>query len=50
MADFASQYGIRLAVTDVTWREFCVLLTGLLSADTRLARHFAAQDRTEEEG
>lgn len=38
-ADFASEYGIRLAVHDVTWREFVTLLTGLLSnSDTRLYR------------
>jgi hypothetical protein len=39
VADFASEYSIRLAVTDMTWREFVTLLTGLLSnSDTRLYR------------
>jgi hypothetical protein len=43
VADFASEYGIRLAtVTDLSWREFCALLLGLLSANTRLARYVAS--------
>jgi hypothetical protein len=47
VADFASEYGIRLGVTDLSWREFLSLLTGLLVADTRLYRHFAA-DKSDE--
>lgn len=43
VADFASEYRIRLAtVTDLSWREFCALLLGLLSANTRLARYVAS--------
>ena len=42
MADFASEYGIRLAASEfVGWREFEALLTGLLASDTRLYRYFA---------
>lgn len=48
MADFASEYGIRLAVDAVTWREFVVLLTGLMSnTETRLYR--LVQRKHEEE-
>lgn len=43
LADFASEYGIRLYTTDIPWREFRVLLTGLLAADTRLYRRFAPE-------
>ena len=44
VADFQSEYGIRLAVTDLGWREFYALLTGLLiKADTRLWRHFTTE-------
>ena len=43
VADFASEYGIRLATGEfVAWREFEALLTGLLAADTRLYRHFTS--------
>ena len=42
--DFATEYGIRLGVWGDTWREFLTYLTGLLTADTRLARHFATDD------
>jgi hypothetical protein len=42
VADFASEYGIRLAATDLSWREFLSYLTGLLTKpDTRLWRHFS---------
>lgn len=44
MSDFASEYGIRLAHEDLGWGEFCALLTGLLSADTRVWRHFQNDD------
>ena len=39
-ADFASEYGIRLALVrdSMSFREFATLLGGLLSADTRLWR------------
>jgi hypothetical protein len=43
VADFASEYGIRLALlndADMTWREFWTLTCGLLTADTRLYRKF----------
>lgn len=39
-ADFASEYGIRLATVDMSWHEFRGLLCGLLQADSRLWRHF----------
>lgn len=40
VADFASEYGIRLALAaDMTWREFVTLLSGLLSTpESRLYR------------
>ena len=44
MSDFASEYGIRLAREDPGWGEFCSLLTGLLSADTRVWRYFQSDD------
>jgi hypothetical protein len=48
VADFASEYGIRLAVTDVTWREFVHLLHGLLTVpETRLYR--VAERKREED-
>lgn len=50
MADFASEYGIRLATADVMWLEFVALLRGLLAADTRLRRHFADDDEPTEGG
>ena len=44
VADFASEYGIRLHSPDfLAWREFHALLIGLLSSDTRLYRRFAPQ-------
>lgn len=42
VADFASEYRIRLADADLGWREFVRLLTGLLAADTRLYRMVTA--------
>lgn len=50
VADFASEYGIRLAVADLKWLEFLALMRGLLAADTRLRRHFAADDEPTEGG
>ena len=50
MADFASEYGIRLhAETDLslTWLAFFTYLTGLMVADTRLSRHFAKEPEPE---
>jgi hypothetical protein len=44
VADFASEYGIRLAATDLSWREFVHYLTGLLACDSRLYRHFSTDD------
>lgn len=41
VADFASEYGIRLIIEPVTWVEYVPLLHGLLRADTRLYRRFA---------
>ena len=41
--DFATEYGIRLAVADMSWVEFWSLLTGLLSTDSRLQRRFASK-------
>ena len=40
VADFASEYRIRLAREPVSWPEFRTLLTGLLATDSRLWRHF----------
>lgn len=48
VADFASEYGIRLAVTDMTWREFVSLLHGLLS--TSESRLYRETKRKQEEG
>jgi hypothetical protein len=45
LADFASEYGIRLeATTRMSWLEFWALLTGLLSTDSRLQRRFAPDE------
>lgn len=41
-ADFASEYGIRLALPGLSWHEFSNLLTGLLTAETRTFRRFTA--------
>ncbi len=46
-ADFASEYAIRLVGSDIRWPEFRLLLTGLLSADTRIARYFAPARKDE---
>lgn len=45
-ADFLSEYGIRLSRVGnrLSWREFTLMVEGLLAADTRLSRHFRAQD------
>lgn len=41
VSDFASEYGIRLWLRPVLgYREFRSLLTGLLSADSRVFRFF----------
>jgi len=52
IADFQSEYGIELepAMRIRPWRWFEQRVHGLLAADTRLARHFAAPDREEEPG
>ena len=50
VADFASEYGIRLHVeTDqsLTWLVFFTYLTGLMCSDTRLSRHFAEDPEPE---
>ncbi len=47
MADFASEYGIRLHGASLTWAEFRDLLTGLLMTDSRLWRHFSRDDADE---
>lgn len=49
VADFASEYGIRLATADLTWREFLAYLAGLLSVDSRLRRRFAPEDEKRQE-
>ena len=48
-ADWLSEYGERLTVAwpRLTWREFRVLVAGLLAADTRLGRHFANTTQTD---
>lgn len=49
VADFASEYGIRLGTGEfVAWREFEVLLGGLLAADTRLFRHFTSTQEVDD--
>lgn len=40
VADFASEYGIRLPAASMLWPEFDWLVSGLFAADTRLYRHF----------
>lgn len=42
-ADFLSEYGIRLSQVgnDLAWRDFALMVEGLLAADTRLARRLA---------
>ena len=47
-ADFASEYGITLARDCMSWREFVWRISGLLSADTRLARYLHALTNDEE--
>jgi hypothetical protein len=37
---------VRLRGWDGTWREFLTYLSGLFTADTRIARHFAPDDTT----
>ena len=44
VADFASEYGIRVRTADLSWREFTAYLTGLMSCDSRLARRFTPTD------
>lgn len=39
VADFSSEYTIRLAETRMPWPEFWWHLTGLLATDTRINRH-----------
>ena len=39
--DFSTVWGIRLATDPITWREFKLRLAGLLSGESRLARHLA---------
>jgi hypothetical protein len=48
-ADFAAEYQIRLAQVGnrLSWREFAVLVEGLLSSDSRLARHFTRAHDTD---
>ena len=50
VADFASEYGIRVATAGLSWREFRSYLTGLLACDSRLRRHFAPEDYEPEKG
>lgn len=40
VADFASEYSIRLPGVSMRWPEFDWLVSGLFAADTRLYRHF----------
>lgn len=48
LADFASEYQIRLAVfgdADMSWREFHALLSGLMwQPDSRIYRRFTQQE------
>jgi hypothetical protein len=48
LADFASEYGIRLMTTRMSWPEFAALVAGLFGADTRLRRYFAPADQAED--
>lgn len=50
VADFATEYQVRLAVvTDMTWREFVTLLTGLLSTpESRLYRAYAQRHQEDD--
>lgn len=50
VADFATEYQVRLAVvTDMTWREFVTLLTGLLSTpESRLYRAYAQKQQEDQ--
>lgn len=45
VADFSTEYGIRLTVEypSMLWHEFVMLVTGLMSSDSRIARHFAPE-------
>jgi len=50
-ADFASEYGIHLHALPsaaLSWWDFLDYLQGLMFANTRLARHFAPSNETEE--
>jgi hypothetical protein len=52
VADFHSEYGTELepAMRVKPWRWFMYRVHGLLAADTRLARHFAAPETPDDEG
>ena len=52
IADFQSEYGIELepAMRIRPWRWFEQRVHGLLAADTRLARHFAAAETPDDDG
>lgn len=49
VADFSSEYGIRLLGSGMRWPEFDWHVRGLLSARTRLLRHFAPPDDESDE-
>lgn len=44
VADFASEYGVRLPGSSMRWPEFQWLLHGLFAADTRISRFFRPPD------
>lgn len=49
--DFSTVWGIRLATTPMTWREFKIRLGGLLSCeDSRLSRHFSPSPNDPSQG
>lgn len=51
VSDFAQLYSIRLATVDMTWREFVVLLTGLLAVnDSRLFQRATKKWEAEDGG
>jgi hypothetical protein len=52
VADFTSEYGIDLRARRHTmpWRDFAIWAQGLMTADTRIARHFRRQPAGEVAG
>jgi hypothetical protein len=49
VADFSDTYSIRLIgeYSSMSWHEFVMHASGLLSVDSRLSRHFASEPVTE---